>query len=310
MRIVLGTGAAGFLGSAVARHLAAGGAHVVGVDRIEPAADRAESLGAFHLSPLETEGLARRVGMLGPEACVHCAGGASVGASMADPAADFRDGPVATAALLEALRRSAPACRTVLLSSAAVYGDPAELPVAEDAPLRPLSPYGFHKMQTELLAREYHAVYHLPTASLRIFSAYGEGLRRQVLWDICRKALAGRASEPLALLGTGRESRDFVHAEDVARAAALVLEQAPLRGEAWNVGSGTETTVREAAETMLAALGLDREIVFDGHVPAGTPRRWRADIGRIRRLGFAPEVAFAEGASRVAARAGEELAGG
>src|SRR5438552_189686 len=79
---------------------------------------------------------------------------------------------------------------------------------------RRLSPYGYHKRQAELICEEFSRVYALPTAVARIFSAYGPGLRRQVVWDICEKALA---TGKLELRGTGAESRDFIHAADIAR---------------------------------------------------------------------------------------------
>jgi UDP-glucose 4-epimerase len=224
---------------------------------------------------------------------------------MEDPAADFQGNAVLTFELLEALRTTAPGCRFLLLSSAAVYGDPAQLPVSEDHPLRPLSPYGYHKRQAELLCEEFSRIYALPTASVRIFSAYGPGLRRQVVWDICEKVLTtGR----LVLRGTGGESRDFIHAADIARALRLLADSAPCTGEIYNLASGRETTITELATLLLAALGVEARPEFDQLATTGNPLNWRADISKISALGFQPTVTLEQGLRATATWSASELA--
>ena len=86
-----------------------------------------------------------------PHVLVHCAGRASVGISFEDPLADFHGNSVLTYSILDSLRLHAPACRFINLSSAAVYGNPSALPVTEDTAIAPISPYGFHKLQTEFV---------------------------------------------------------------------------------------------------------------------------------------------------------------
>ena len=113
-----------------------------------------------------------------PDCLVHCAGPASVHNSVVDSASDFYGSTVVTFEILKALQSGAPKCRFLQLSSAAVYGEPADLPVKETHTLNPISPYGFHKWQCELVCQEFAKVYGQPTAIVRIFSAYGAGLRR------------------------------------------------------------------------------------------------------------------------------------
>lgn len=284
---VMVTGAAGFLGRHVAQQFAQAGWTVIGVDQIS--ADEV-NLPAIRYEQLQLPDR-RWVELLrthNPAVCVHCAGCASVGLSLKEPAADFRGNAQLVFDTLEAIRLHAPQCRFILLSSAAVYGDPISLPVTEEHEVRPLSPYGYHKRQAELLAEEFSRIYGLQTASLRIFSAYGIGLRRQVVWDICRRALGGG---PLILQGTGTESRDFIHASDVARACWSVANCAPMEGEVYNAASGQETAIGRLAELVLQSLSLNNEIRFDGMVPPGTPINWRADIAKLVGLGFAPLVA-------------------
>lgn len=306
-KTVLITGAAGFLGRYAVRQFARDGWRVIGLDDVPP---ENAPLGAgitFQRIKLPDPGLAQLLREASPDACVHCAGRASVGLSMDDPAADFRDNTVLTFELLEALRRHAPRCRFVMLSSAAVYGNPVSLPVSETHKPAPLSPYGYHKLQCELLCEEFARLFALPATSVRIFSAYGPGLRRQVVWDICERVLTTGA---LSLHGTGEESRDFIHATDIARALVRLAEMAPCQGEIYNLASGEEVTIAGLARAAVTALDATMvEPVFDGAATPGNPLNWRADIGRLRALGFAPSVSLEQGLRGVAAWSRAELIG-
>jgi UDP-glucose 4-epimerase len=285
--VVLVTGAHGFLGSHVARFLSAGG------DEVRPAGRPQIEIPSPEFEALFTE--------VRPSAVVHCAGPASVPASVAEPEADFRGSVDVLRALLDGLRGLN--TRLVLISSAAVYGQPESLPVDETHPLRPISPYGEHRAACELLLREVYELDGVRSCALRVFSAYGEGLRRQIMWDICRQALQGDLVE---LDGTGGESRDFVHARDIAAAVSVVLRAAEMRAEAYNVGTGRETTIRELAELLVGALGRRVEISFSGRARPGDPAHWRADIDRLAGLGFRPSVALEDGVPGYAAWAARE----
>jgi UDP-glucose 4-epimerase len=289
---VLVTGAAGFLGGHIANAFASAGHVVAGMDRSPATAG--VSLARFLNAELSFASLRQVAAEVRPDICIHAAGRASVPDSVVHPMPDFENGPLLTMALLEALRLEAPACRTVFLSSAAVYGDPPRLPTDEEEALHPLSPYGYHKWMAELLCQEFFANYGLATGSVRIFSAFGPRLRRQVIFDICRKAAT---DEEVVLHGTGMESRDFIHATDVAAGVARVATRAPLRGEVYNLASGRETSIRELAESVLRALRSDKPIRFDGRPSPGMPVRWQANIAKIRALGFAPAVDLDTGIS-------------
>jgi UDP-glucose 4-epimerase len=304
MSTVLITGVAGFLGTYIAREFAGNGWRVIGVDIVPVEQFRGDARVAYECLPLPSAQLADLLRRTSPEVCVHCAGCASVGASLSDPAADFRQGPALTFELLDMLRRHTPRCRVLFLSSAAVYGNPPSLPVTEAHPGAPLSPYGYHKRQGELLCEEFARIYGLPAASVRIFSAYGPGLRRQVVWDICERALSTGA---LPLRGTGRESRDFIHAADIARALPLLARRAAGEGEIYNLATGVETTIAELAAALIAELGLKIDAHFDGQVTPGDPLNWRADVSRLSAFGFAPQTALADGLSAVAAWSKAEL---
>ncbi len=294
---VLITGVAGFLGRYAAREFLRADWRVSGLDMVAPENAALPPGVTYHRATLPGAALAEILRAESPDACVHCAGRASVALSMVEPSADFHDNTVLTFELFEALRRHAPRCRAILLSSAAVYGNPATLPVREEHSIVPLSPYGFHKRQCELLCEEFSRVYALPTLSVRIFSAYGPGLRRQVVWDICQKAMSGARLE---LRGTGAESRDFIHAADVARALVLLAEKAPAHGEIYNLATGRETMIAELARLILGVLEQSGSPAFDGINPSGNPFRWQADISRIAALGFAPTLSLETGLRQVA----------
>ena len=303
------TGAAGFIGRRVACRFAQEGYRVVGIDTLAPENAPLADFRRYVRLALPSPKAATVLAEVQPDVCVHCAGRASVGASMAEPAEDFYESPVLTFELLNTLRLRVPTCRFLFVSSAAVYGNPEPLPVAEDRAPDPISPYGYHKLYCEQLCHEFHKLYGIRAAAARIFSAYGAGLRRQVIWDICRKVL----TEPrVELLGTGAESRDFIHAIDIARGLDLLAHEAPMEGEVYNLCCGTETSVERLAAMIVEYLGETgnaKRIVFDKTVPPGTPLRWKGDIGKIAALGFQPSISLEHGLRATAAWCRAELCG-
>ena len=292
MKKLLITGVAGFLGRAIARYFSQKGYILYGIDSLVVENAPSSVLEEYASLELPDERFADLLDKWQPDFCVHCAGRASVPHSMNNPVADFENGPVLTFSVLDALRRISPKSAFIFLSSAAVYGEPVSLPISEGQSPAPVSAYGYHKYQSEIVCQEFAKLFGLRTASARIFSAYGPGLRRQVIWDIISKVL----TQPEVILqGTGEESRDFIHAVDIASALENVISSAPLRGEVYNVASGRETTIAALAELILAALGLEKKLDFSGNIPPGTPKNWRADIRNIQRLGFISQVSLEQG---------------
>lgn len=300
------TGATGFLGRYAARHFFEQGWQVIGTDNSPPENAPLLNLTAYYRLQLPDPQLSHLLTKHNPQVFIHCAGRASVGLSMTDPAADFYNNTALVLEMLNALRINAPNCKFILLSSAAVYGNPEFLPVTETQHPAPLSPYGFHKLQGEQLCLEFTKVYGLPTASVRIFSAYGPGLRRQVIWDICQKTII---HESLTLQGTGQESRDFIHALDIAQALRIIAQSAPMQGEVYNLGSGREVRIAELVDMVLSALEYKGRVEFDGIVQAGTPLNWQADISRLASLGFVPSVSLEQGVKTFANWSRAELVG-
>lgn len=289
---VLIIGVSGFLGGYIADEFLNQGYLVTGVDRpgkrmvTNSRVTRHETMG---IPSAEFNSLLNESPT---DVLINAAGCASVGLSITNPALDFYANTVLVYELLEAIRLQAPSCRFITLSSAAVYGNAGVLPINESQICDPVSPYGFHKLQSEIICNEYATIYGIKTAIARIFSAYGPGLRRQVIWDIYRKSVA---DAPFELMGTGNESRDFIHAIDVATGIRILSERAEFRGEAYNLASGQEVSIRQIANLLLTCLGQGPNARFNCNQDQGNPSNWRADISKLQSLGFVSSIPLEEG---------------
>jgi UDP-glucose 4-epimerase len=296
------TGARGFIGRRLARYLCDQGRVVCGVGHGHLPPELWAQAGLTHwlnsnLTAEALELLAANGGL--PEQVFHLAGGSSVGASLQVPLEDFTRTTATTATLLEWLRNNAPLAKLVVASSAAVYGDTAGTAAGESRAPGPVSPYGYHKLMMEQLCQEYSRIFGLPTAIVRLFSVYGEGLRKQLLWDSAVKLDAAGTSVELG--GTGDELRDWLQVDDAVSLLYRVAAQASEVAPVFNGGSGVGTTVREMVTLLAAALGSNKDIAFSGHTRAGDPRALVADTARIAAIGHACHVPLTVGVERYAA---------
>lgn len=290
--IVLGGG--GFLAGHICRRYRKLGWRVISIGRRANPADGH----VRHAWQLPHTEFADLLSVERPDICVNAAGRASVPASMTDPLADFEASTILTFRILDDLRRRSAETVYIHLSSAAVYGNPESLPINEDALIDPISPYGWHKHLSEQVVAEHSRLFGMKAVSLRVFSAYGAGLRRQVVWDLAARAIEN-PEKPLLLHGRPEDSRDFVHGSDVATAVEVVARRGALQGEIYNLAGGVETRIRDLAELILMLLGRAPVVEFDNVVIPGAPSRWHADIGMLRGLGFHPHVPLEEGIREV-----------
>jgi len=224
--------------------------------------------------------------------CINASGNGSVPVSINSPVFDFELNVTNTIKLLDAIRIHNPQCKYINISSAAVYGNPPAIPVTEDMPLLPLSPYGWHKLYSEQVSKEYYYLYNLQTINLRLFSVYGEHLRKQIFWDIYQKSLR---SSLIELFGSGNESRDFIYIADLMHAIDCIIKRGLFNGEAVNIASGTETTIKDAAALFCSAIDKTIHVKFNNIVKPGDPLNWRADISMVRSFGFEPKTTINEG---------------
>lgn len=227
------------------------------------------------------------------DVCINASGSAHVGFSFENPATDFELNVANVQKMLSAIHLYNPTCKFINFSSAAVYGNPMTFPINENSGTKPLSPYGFHKLQSEYLLCEYHKFFGLKTCNLRVFSAYGQGLKKQLFWDLYQKYL--KNSQDIEIFGTGNESRDFIFIDDLVQCVDLIIQNATFEGDIFNIASGKESSIMEAVDIFFKNLDPKARYYFSGKTKIGDPNNWCADIQKMKNLGFLPKFALSEG---------------
>ncbi|HSA51060.1 MAG TPA: NAD-dependent epimerase/dehydratase family protein [Yinghuangia sp.] len=205
--------------------------------------------------------------------------------------------------VLEAAQRAG-VRKVVASSSASVYGLAKEFPTTEEHhPYDNDTLYGAAKLFNEGLLRSFHAMYGLDYVALRYFNVYGprmdvHGLYTEVLIRWMDRIADGR---PPLIFGDGLQTMDFVFTEDIAR-ANLLAAAAPVTDEAFNIACGVETSLKELAERLLAAMGSELGVEHGPSRAVGGVTRRLADTGKAEReLGFRAEVGLEEGLRRLVA---------
>jgi UDP-glucose 4-epimerase len=303
------TGGAGFIGSHTVDHLLAAGHRVVVLDdfRTGKRANLAHHAGSDRLEVIACDVSHGIFAALAPitarhgavERIVHLAAQVSVVHSVQNPLVDMQVNYGGTLHVLEYARATG-VKKVVFASSAAVYGDVTAMPVGEEVPTQPVSPYGIDKLASEFALDYYAAVHGVPTTALRFFNVYGP---RQdpsspysgVISIFADRARAGRT---LTIFGDGSQTRDFVYVGDVVRAIVAALGDGADRVVA-NVGTGREITVLELARTVVELCGgPDGKKSVIEHQPArgGEILKSRARVDRLRdALGVVAETALVDG---------------
>jgi UDP-glucose 4-epimerase len=219
--------------------------------------------------------------------CINAAGSGNVAYSVENPLIDFEANALDVIKILDAIRLYNPICKYIHISSAAVYGNPSKLPIAENDLLQPISPYGFHKQISETICKEYASLYKIPIAILRPFSIFGNGLRKQLIWDLCNKM---KATKNVELFGTGNESRDFIHIVDFVQAVNCIISNSDFNCAIYNLASGNETSIKEVA--IIFEKQYQKNISFNGITKSGDPVNWKANIDALKVLGFVQQINF------------------
>lgn len=269
---VLVTGSNGFIGRNFVRACADAGWSPHGIDVCgDSEAVVSFRRGAVSVANMEAFGV-------GFDAVVHFAGAGGVGAAEADPDLARENTVRSTAEVLEYARLHA-GCRVVYVSSAAVYGNAGGV-YSEHSPLQPISLYGKLKLEAEECCRKYNETHHVPVHIIRPFSIYGVGLRKQLLWDFCRRADKARrdGAPTIACFGTGREKRDFVNVRDVVAQILGLLDS----HEQWSIvnsGTGIATSVDDVQRMICENLGYDGDLVYDCIARPGNPESLVASAG-------------------------------
>lgn len=301
---VLVTGGAGYIGSVMCRVLADEGHEVMVLDRLSEGHRRAvEGLGMVVLDLRDRARVIEACRRFRPEGCMHFASLALVGDSMERPLEYFENNVGGAMNLFAGLVASG--CGWVVFSSsAAVYGQPEEVPITENAPASPVNPYGKSKLYVERILEELDRNGELRYASLRYFNAAGADLEHDLGEDhrpethiIPNVVFAALGRSPgVSVFGTdyptpdGTCVRDYVHVLDLARAHLLALEHLSSGGPggAYNLGNGNGFSVKEVIETVREVSGRRFE-VKEAPRRAGDPPFLVASSERVRReLGWEP----------------------
>ncbi len=290
-RTLLITGGYGFIGRYVARHFAKHGWQVIGVGHGGWEKQEWEAWGftAWHAGDVTLETMRAHGGQ--PDSIIHCVGGKSVGFSLDQPYADFQSNVTTTLSLLEFVRLYIPTSRVVYLSSAAVYGNASHLPIVESVPLYPVSPYGLHKKMAEEICRSYSRHFGVATAIVRLFSVYGPGLRKQLLWDACVKM----ARQEVTFSGGGQETRDWLHVQDAVALLAKARDHASTDSPTVNGGTGIGVTVRAIVSEVCNVWRINRAPEFSALVRRGDPAHYVADTTLASKWGWQPKTDWRDG---------------
>ncbi|HIQ12995.1 MAG TPA: NAD-dependent epimerase/dehydratase family protein [Thermoprotei archaeon] len=294
---VLVTGAAGFIGASLYIYLIDKGYEVVGIDSYErPSAPllsilERRSLEVYRVDVLDREGLKKVLGDV--DGVVHLAAYIDVGESMVQPWKYIYNNVLGTASILD-LCREVGINRFIFISSASVYGDPEYLPIDEEHPLKPLSPYGYSKVLGEYIGKMYSEVYGMDVIILRLFNVYGFGQSSEYAGVIAKFIDRVLDGLPPVIYGDGLQTRDFIYVYDVCEAISLALRY---RGgyEIFNIASGRDVSIRDLAYLIINLSGRDLKPIYM-EAREGDIRYSVADISRAReRLGFTAKTDLEDG---------------
>lgn len=296
LRILI-TGGNGFIGRNLATYLSRGGHEVVGIGHGSMQPKTQEKLGFSvwingDIDFGNLQHLSTRIGSL--DAIIHLAGGSHVGKSFEAPSEDFHRTVVTGNQLLDWVRLSSSNTPVVLASSAAVYGAGHDGPIQEDAKQNPYSPYGTHKALLESLAISYSKNFGLKTAIVRLFSVYGNGLEKQLVFDVSRRLTESNISE-LRMDGSGNELRDWLHINDVCELLKHLIPLASHDPFIVNGGNGSPVSVATIVHTLAGFVSDKIEIQFSGNVRPGDPFSLVACTKKLQQTGYKTKMDLTEG---------------
>jgi UDP-glucose 4-epimerase len=290
------TGAAGFLGSALANALVREGHLVRGLDDLSTGDPKALSP-EVHFTRGDVNDRPRLWTLLQEvDVVYHLAARVSVPESVLYPREYNAVNVGGTVALMEAMR-DVGVRRVILASSGAIYGEQAEQPLREEMRPNPRSPYAVSKLAAEYYVRTIGELWGIETVCLRIFNAYGPGQHLPpshppVIPYFLRQALRNGT---LVVHGDGSQTRDYVYVDDVVSAMIAAATAPGVNGLVINVGSGVETSVRELVELVLRVTGTQPQVLYNSQVSAGVARMV-ADLSLAqKKLNYRPSISLEQG---------------
>jgi UDP-glucose 4-epimerase len=290
------TGAAGFLGSALSNRLTAEGNSVIGVDDLSTG-DPNSLNPAVQLNRGDVNDRPKLWTLLQGVDCVyHLAARVIVPESVLYPREYNQVNVGGTVTLMEAMR-DVGVRRVVFISSGTVYGNQPVQPVIESAIPNPRSPYAVSKLAAEYYTKTIGALWGIETVCLRVFNAYGPGqhhppVHTPVIPNFLRQAWENGT---IVIHGDGKQTRDYVYVEDVVNAMVAASTAKDINQLTINVGSGTETSIRDLTKLVTKVTGGHPEIVYNPRNEGGLSRLC-ADLSLAReKLGYDPQTSLLEG---------------
>jgi len=290
------TGAAGFLGSALANYLTREGHQVRGLDDLSTGDPKSLSPDVLFTRGDVSDRPKLWTLLQEVDVVYHLAARVSVPESILYPR-DYNTVNVGgTVALMEAMR-DVGVRRVVLASSGPVYGDHSEQPLKESATPNPRSPYAVSKLAAEYYVRTIGRLWGIETVSLRIFNAYGPGQHLPpshppVVPHFLRQAQRGGT---LVVHGDGSQTRDYVYVDDVVSAMVAASTAPDIDGLAINVGSGQETSIRELVRCVMDVTGSNAEVIYNTQMSGGVSRLC-ADLRlAAHKLNYQPSIPLSDG---------------
>ncbi len=299
---VLITGGAGFVGSHLADLLIQRGSEVVVYDNFNPFYSGKERNVVHNLQKknyrlvkadiLDYESLVKAT--KGVDVVFHQAAQAGVRYSIKHPLEVHRINTTGTLNVLLAARDS-DVSKVVFASSSSVYGVPRSLPISEEHPTNPNSPYAASKLAAEKYCKVFSEVYGLEVVMLRYFSVYGpRGRPDQVIRAFAEKIAQGL---PPVIYGDGKQTRDFTYVSDVVEANILAAESEGVSGEVFNIGFGGRISIEELAEMVINLMGKTGEVspIHEKTYAGDFPHTCADTAKASRMMGYAPRVELEDG---------------
>lgn len=300
MHRILITGGLGFIGSHIVDHFIQNGNDVTIIDNLSSNVLPEKYFGSaanFFIGDVSDMSFLNKAFSKKYDYVYHFAANASVPESVKNEDVNFRSNVIGT---YNIMRKAAKLKSSIIFaSSSAIYGECNGKQVSEQDLAKPSSPYGLSKLIGENLCFHYGRMHGIRVVAFRLFNVYGPRHRRYVIPDLMEKIFQviskKTAKEDIALLGTGNEIRDFVNVKDVIRALLLPLKYDAMWGEAYNVGSGTYTRIKDLVYLILNELDMKYNITFSGKSWQGDVSGLYANINRLRRFGFEPAIDLRRG---------------
>ena len=290
------TGAAGFLGAALANHLSKQGHQVRGLDDLSTGESSSLSPDVNFTRGDVNDRPKLWTLLQDVDVVYHLAARVSVPESVLYPREYNAVNVGGTVSLMEAMR-DVGVRRVVMASSGAVYGDLGEQPINENSVPNPRSPYAVSKLAAEHYIRTIGSLWDIETVSLRIFNAYGPGQRMPVSHPPVVPHFINQTlrNGTLVVHNDGEQTRDYVYVDDVVKALTAATTAPGLDGLVINVGSGTETSVRDLANLVTKIISGKAEVIYNPRVSGGVSRMCADLTLAKKKLSYTPSVSLEEG---------------